>query len=110
MGEPGRPSKAGENVRKIIEELENRFIRWAEEKGYESVEDLRKDLHIRDNTVYEEVNYIELIAKLPGVSLASAKNSGIGYILEYKIDSAEYIRRKGKLRIDVFQFLNNRVF
>lgn len=95
---------------KVVEELENRFSRWAEKKGYNSVEDVKKDLKIRDNKLYEKINYIQLISKMEELKINTAKAMGIGYLVDAEVDSVKYITQKGTWRIDVLEFLKNRVF
>jgi len=95
---------------KVIEELENRFSRWAEKKGYNSVSDVKRDLKIRNERVYEKINYIHLISNIGKLKISTAKDMGIGYIIEAEIDSISYIKQKAIWQVDVMEFLKNRVF
>ena len=97
-------------IKRLIEKIKEGFAEWIRQNNYKSAEDIRQDKQFGNEPVYEVVRWKKLASKCDNVNLAYLQNINPGLQLENRVESIKYLENKGKIRIDVPKFCENRIF
>lgn len=97
-------------IDRLIDYLDDRFKKWVDEKGYETLEDVKKGEKIGDEGRYVIYSWKAIAGRLDNVNMNVLNLSNVCLQMEIRVDAIKYLRNKGKIRIDVEKYLEERIF
>ena len=98
---------------KIIKQIKQKIVKWLKNNDLKTIQDIKEKYALKEEqkTFYQTFSWLKIATITDGVNVGTCKNYQMGYLLENAIPEAEYMKQKGEIKLELFDYIKrNKLF